>query len=133
VLLTDGANTAGHVAPLKAAQLAARQGLRIHTIGVGGAPRTVRGFFGLQQLNPASDLDEKTLKAIAEATGGDYFRATDRKALEAIYERLDQLEPVEKEGQQVRPVDELFFWPLGMALLLSLLLAGLHVRSGIVK
>ncbi len=60
VLLTDGANTAGNVQPYKAAELAAQQGLRIHTIGVGGEPRVVRGVFGTQVYNSAADLDEET-------------------------------------------------------------------------
>ncbi len=123
VLLTDGANTAGHVAPLKAAELAAQQGLRVHTIGVGGKPRAVRGLLGMQMINPASSLDEETLKAIAQATGGSYFRADDREALEAIYQRLDELEPVTRGSRMVRPVTALYPWPLGAALLLSLGLA----------
>ncbi len=123
VLLTDGANTAGNVAPQKAAELAAQQGLRIHTIGVGGKPRAVRGLLGMQMVNPASSLDENSLKAIAQATGGYYFRASDRQALEAIYQRLDELEPVTKGSRMVRPVTALYPWPLGVGLLLSLGLA----------
>jgi Ca-activated chloride channel family protein len=128
VLLTDGANTAGHVAPEKAAELAAQQGLRIHTIGVGGKPRAVRGLLGMQMVNPAASLDEKTLKAIAQATGGRYFRADDRQALEEIYRRLDELEPVTKGSRMVRPVTALYPWPLGAGLLLSLGLALVMMR-----
>ena len=133
VLLTDGANTAGHVAPHKAAELAAQQGLRIHTIGVGGKPRAVRGLLGMQMVNPASSLDEKTLKAIAQATGGNYFRADDREALEAIYQRLDELEPVTRGSRVVRPVTALYPWPLGAGVLLSLGLAlgGLRREAGL--
>lgn len=130
VLLTDGANTAGHVLPAKAAELAERQGLRIHTIGVGGKPRAVRGLFGMQMINPASDLDEETLKAIADATGGRYFRADDREALEGIYRQLDELEPVTRGSRRVRPVTALYFWPLGLGFVLSLALAAGAWRRG---
>lgn len=123
ILLTDGANTAGHVSPEKAAELASAQGLKIHTIGVGGAPRTVRGLFGTRMLNPSAELDETTLKMIAETTGGRYFRATDRQTLTQIYTELDALEPVEQNDKVVRPVDELYPWPLGLALVTSLFLA----------
>ena len=123
VLLTDGANTAGNVSPQKAAELAAQQGLRIHTIGVGGAPRAVRGLLGMQMVNPASDLDEETLQAIAQATGGQYFRATDRQTLQEIYQRLDELEPVTGGSRVVRPVSDLYVWPLGLGFVLSLMIA----------
>jgi len=123
VLLTDGANNAGHVQPRKAAELAAQQKLRIYTIGVGGEPRQVQGFFGMRMINPTSDLDEETLRAIADLTGGQYFRATDKETLETIYQRLDQLEPTLKGNRVVRPTDELFTWPLGLGLLISFLLA----------
>jgi len=123
VLLTDGTNTAGHVPPLKAAELAAQQGLRIYTIGIGGKPREVQGLLGSQMIDPAADLDEKTLKEIAQTTGGRYFRARDRAALEDIYHRIDELEPVGGNSQTVRPITELYPWPLGLAFLLSLGLA----------
>ncbi len=125
VLLTDGSNTAGSVLPGKAAELAAQQGLRIHTVGVGGKTRAVRSLFGTRLVNPAPDLDEETLKAIADATGGRYFRAVDRETLEEIYRNLDNLEPVTGSSRMVRLVDELYPWPLGFAFLLSLgLVAG---------
>jgi Ca-activated chloride channel family protein len=130
ILLTDGANTAGHVAPRKAAELAAQAGLKIYTIGVGGRARQVRGPFGMPLTVPDSDLDEDTLKAIARITGGRYFRASDRQGLEAIYRQLDRLEPVVRGTRSLRPVDELYAWPLGAAWLLSLGLAILVWRRG---
>jgi Ca-activated chloride channel family protein len=130
VLLTDGANTAGNVRPQKAAELAAQQGLRIHTIGVGGAPRSVRGLLGMRMVNPASGLDEETLKTVADTTGGEYFRASDRDALEAVYRQLDELEPVSDGGRLVRPVNELYFWPMGAAFMLSIGLALYGLRRG---
>jgi Ca-activated chloride channel family protein len=116
--LTDGANTAGAIAPDKAAELAAEAGVRIYTIGIGSDRR---GPFGMSLgRNP---LDERTLKAIAEQTGGRYFRARDLRELQSIYALLDELEPVESEQEGFRPVAELFAWPLGLALALSALAA----------
>jgi Ca-activated chloride channel family protein len=115
VLLTDGENDAGAMPPLEAAKLAAQSGLRIYTIGVGAAPQT--GVFGMDAGN--TDLDEDSLQAIAKATGGEYFRATDAHALQAVYRQIDLLEPAAGNQQWLRPADEWFAWPLGLALLLS--------------
>jgi Ca-activated chloride channel family protein len=123
ILLTDGANTAGSIDPIKAAELAAREGVRIYTIGVGSE---LRGPFGLRM--GGSGIDEDTLQAIAKATGGRYFRARDVAGLQAIYGMLDELEPVVSDEQTFRPVQELFQWPLAAALLLSALL-GLAVAG----
>jgi len=122
ILLTDGANTAGTLPPLKAAQLAAAQGLKIYTIGIGADSMEVRTFFFTRTVNPSADLDEGTLKQIARITGGRYFRARDARQLEQIYAELDRLEPVTREHDLYRPVTELFFWPLALALAASLLL-----------
>jgi Ca-activated chloride channel family protein len=80
----------------------------------------VQDFFGSRLVNPSADLDEDTLKAIAERTGGAYFRARDAEALARIYDQLDELEPVESDQEAIRPVDELFHWPLALALALAL-------------
>ena len=109
ILLTDGMNTAGEIKPAKAAELAAKKGLKIYTIGIGD-----RG---------SRDLDEKTLHAIAEATGGRYFRAHNIEELQQIYQLLDELEPTEKESQTYRPTWSLFYWPLSIALFFASLLA----------
>jgi len=122
ILLTDGANTAGSVEPLKAADLAASEAVRIYTIGVGADDMLVRTPFGVQRI-ATGDLDEDTLEAIAEKTGGRYFRARDTQSLEAIYALLDDIEPVSADEQSYRRVDELYAWPLAGALLISLLLA----------
>jgi Ca-activated chloride channel family protein len=122
ILLTDGASNAGNVDPLKAADLAARDGVRIYTIGVGANETMLQGPFGLPQL-VSNDLDEGTLRAIAHKTGGRYFRATDLATLAQIYDLLDKIEPVSKDEQSWRPVDELYAWPLAAALLLSVLIA----------
>ena len=129
ILLTDGANTAGEVEPIKAAELAAQHGLKIYTIGIGADEMVVQSFFGNRRVNPSADLDEKTLRAIADKTGGRYFRARDIDEFEKIYHILDQLEPVAKESQTFRPTTALFFWPLGIALLIAALL-GLSRANG---
>ena len=123
ILLTDGANTAGEIDPIKAAELAAQHSLKIYTIGIGADEMIVRSFFGKQRVNPSADLDEKTLTAIAEKTGGRYFRARDTRQLEQIYKLLDKLEPLEKEAQTFRPTTTLYHWPLAFALLLAVLIS----------
>lgn len=133
VLLTDGANTAGEVEPLKAAELAAQRGMIIYTIGIGADALTVRSLFGLRQINPSADLDEETLRAVAEQTGGRYFRARDTEELAEIYAILDELEPAESDQEGYRPITELFFWPLAAAAIIALgaglaaLLPAIHI------
>ncbi len=123
ILLTDGANTAGEITPLKAAELAANHGLKIYTIGIGADEMVRESFFGKQRINPSQDLDEKTLTAIADKTGGQYFRARDTEELAEIYKILDELEPVEVDTQTLRPEKSLYMWPLAIALLLAMLIA----------
>jgi len=130
ILLTDGANNAGEIPPLQAAELASQANVKIYTIGLGADEMLVRGWMGNQRVNPSSDLDEDVLKAIASKTGGRYFRARDTQQLADIYQQLDALEPVEQQQQQHRPQRSLFMWPLGIALLLSILLwLALHGRT----
>ncbi len=128
ILLTDGANTSGEVQPLQAAEFAARDGLTVYTVGVGADEMMVQDFFGSRVVNPSADLDEDTLRSIAEQTGGRYFRARDAKGLEKIYEILDELEPVESDVEIIRPVDELFYWPMGLAYVMALLAALVTIR-----
>ncbi len=127
ILMTDGANTAGELEPLKAAELAQQAGLKIYTIGIGADAVQRRSFFGTFTVNPSRDMDEQTLTAIAEATGGRYFRAHDTAELSGIYGILDELEPVEVEQQSFRPTRALFYWPLALAFLLSCLLFSGHI------
>jgi len=129
ILLTDGANTAGEVDPITAAELAAQHGLKIYTIGIGADEMVVRSFFGNRRINPSAELDEKTLRAIADKTGGRYFRARDTDQFARIYRILDQLEPVEKESQSFRPTTALYFWPLAFALLIAGLLVLARTRA----
>ncbi len=121
ILLTDGANTAGNVEPLKAADLAAQEKVKIYTIGVGSTR--------------SRDLDESTLEAIAEKTGGKYFRARDVEGLLKIYQALDEIEPIAKDELSYRPVEELFYYPLAVALVLSALIVlfSSSLMSGLVS
>ncbi len=135
VLLTDGANTAGNVLPAAAAKLAAENHITIYTIGIGAEeliiPGPFGGNFGARRVNPSQDLDEASLQNIANLTGGRYFRARNPEELAGIYTLLDELEPVADKSQTYRPQRALFYWPLGAALLLSLIMAtrGLCWRS----
>ena len=122
ILMTDGANTAGEVTPLKAAQLAAERGLKVYTIGIGADEQIETTWFGIRRVNPSAQLDEKTLRAIARLSGGRYFRARDSEELARIYDLLDELEPLPRDLQNLRPIRALFAWPLAMALLLAALL-----------
>jgi len=117
VLLTDGVNTSGELDPHKAIELAEANHVRIYTIGVGADAMRVNSLFGSRLVNPSADLDEKMLGEMAEKTGGRYFRARNSEELADVYRTLDKLEPVADTQQTLRPVDELYWWPLGGALL----------------
>ncbi|MFB3125620.1 MAG: VWA domain-containing protein, partial [Woeseiaceae bacterium] len=105
IVLTDGANTAGEIDPIKAAELAQQIGLRIYTIGIGAEQMLVSSITGgLRPVNPSADLDEETLTRIAAITGGQYFRAKDTAGLQDIYRLLDEMEPVAEPEAGFRPV-----------------------------
>ncbi|MCA9498846.1 MAG: VWA domain-containing protein [Nitrospirales bacterium] len=123
VLLTDGANTAGEVSPTQAAVLAEEQGIRIYAIGVGADRMEIESFFGTQTVNPSRDLDEDTLRHLAQRTGGLYLRAKDTEGLMRVYKELDRLEPAATETELFRPTIEFYIWPLGFALALSCVMA----------
>ncbi len=128
ILLTDGANTAGQVKPRQAAELASQEQIKIYTVGIGADEMVTPGLFGssfgARRINPSADLDEETLQAIADMTGGQYFRARNRDDLNRIYQQLDLLEPVEQQAETFRPIKALYYWPLALAFITSLLLAG---------
>ncbi|MGB0361214.1 MAG: vWA domain-containing protein, partial [Endozoicomonas sp.] len=113
ILLTDGANTAGEISPLQAAQIARDEGIKIYTVGLGADEIMVPSLFGSRRVNPSADLDEKTLQEMAGMTGGRYFRARNTEELNKIYDLLDQLEPSLQEEKTFRPSKNLFYWPLG--------------------
>lgn len=127
ILLTDGVNNAGEVDPMSAAEIASTFGIRIYTIGVGTrgeAPYPVQTPFGTRYQMVPVEIDEALLKKIAATTGGEYFRATNNKTLEEIYNKIDKLEKTKIEITSYKNAAELFpFWLLiGFALLLIELL-----------
>ena len=129
IMLTDGANTAGEISPDKATDIAAAAGVRLYTIGIGAESVIQRGLLGTRRVNPSRDLDEELLNRMAEQTGGRYFRARSLPELEMIYDSINQLEPIEQEGQFFRPVTELYVWPAGFAILIWLLLIASRVAN----
>ncbi|MCK5679847.1 VWA domain-containing protein [bacterium] len=110
IVLTDGNDTSSKVEPVKAAQIAHDNSIVIYSVAVGD-PQTAG----------EKKLDEKTLKNVAHTTGGHYFWAGDRRNLEKIYEKIDALSTHEIETMSYRPKRDLYYWPLGMVVLLSLL------------
>ena len=122
ILLTDGVNNRGEIAPLMAADIAADMGIKVYTIGVGTrgkAPYPVVDMFGNMSFQPMDvEIDENTLEGIAERTGGRYFRATDNDKLQSIYDEINQLEKSKVEVTDYTVYHERF---------LALLLAALGV------
>src|SRR5712692_318730 len=125
ILVTDGVNNAGSIEPMTAAQIAAQFGIRIYTIGVGsrGAvpipvkrqdPLTGEVVTSYQLIR--ADLDEETLSAIAHTTGGEYFRATDARAMSNVLNRIDRLEKTRLTAPKSERIDELYTGPLAAAL-----------------
>ena len=124
ILLTDGVNNAGEVDPISAAEIASTFGIRIYTIGVGTrgeAPYPVQTPFGIRYQMVPVEIDEGVLKKIAEQTGGEYFRATNNRALEDIYNKIDKLEKTKIEITSFRNAKELFAGWLGIGFVLLLL------------
>lgn len=119
VLLTDGVNTAGAIAPQQAAQLAEAAGVRIYTIGIGSAGGETLSVFGMQVPAPDQDLDVSTLNAIAQQTGGKFFRAADADQLADAYRAIEALEPLARGNALLRPREERYPYPLAAALLLG--------------
>ncbi|WP_405285340.1 VWA domain-containing protein [Gaopeijia maritima] len=120
VLLTDGRNNRGEIGPVTAAQMAQALGVRVYTIGVGTEGRARvpvnDAFGGPQYVTIPVDIDESTLREVAEGTGGRYFRATDNESLAAIYAEIDELERTEVEVENYTTWEERF----GAVLLLAL-------------
>jgi len=123
ILLTDGVNNRGEIDPITAAKVAATYGIRVYTVGVGAegeAPFPVQTPFGIRRQLMKVDLDEKTLTAVSNMTGGQYFRATDNRKLKAIYAEIDKLERTKIEVTAYKKFTELFFgWLLAGTLLLA--------------
>jgi Ca-activated chloride channel family protein len=122
ILLTDGVNNAGKAAPLTAAEAAAVMQIKVYTIGVGRrgvAPMPVVDQFGRQRIIQAEvDIDEETLRKVAEQTGAKYFRATDTHSLEKIYSEINAMEKTIRKIRNFSRYRELFVLPVLAALLL---------------
>lgn len=109
ILLTDGTNNAGEVAPFTAAQLAKQKGIKIYTIGVGtNGSIQITDPYGFSTTTMETKIDEGTLKNMAEMTKGKYFRATDSKALGNIFAEIDKLEKTELDVERFTQTDENF-------------------------
>lgn len=117
ILVTDGVNNAGELTPEKAAEIAAHEKLKIHTVAIGSKQKTVQTMFGPRMMTPSGEIDEKALKIVAEKTGGEYFRAYNSNELAQIYQHIDRLEQHDKSHQYFRPIVEMYYWPLAVALI----------------
>jgi Ca-activated chloride channel family protein len=124
ILLTDGVNNKGEIAPLTAADIASTFGVRVYTVGVGThgtAPYPVQTPFGTRMQDMKVEIDEDVLKQIADITGGQYFRATDGKGLARVYEQIDQLEKTKIEViETTRKSEEFLRFALLALLMLTL-------------
>jgi Ca-activated chloride channel family protein len=125
ILLTDGVNNTGKISPLAAAEAAKAMGVKIYTVGVGvrgNAPIPIRDAAGYTRLITVKvDVDEKTLQAVADETGGKFYRATDTDSLQKIYEQINRFEKTAQTVQRFERTEELYPW----ALIPSLAILGL--------
>ena len=129
ILLTDGMNNTGKISPLSAAEAAKALGVKVYTIGVGvrgKAPIPVKDEAGnLHMIMAKVDVDEKTLQAVADQTGGKFYRATDTDSLQRIYEQINTLERTPQTVQKFERYEELYPW----ALIPSLAILGLRFAA----
>lgn len=134
ILLTDGVNNTGEIAPVTAAEIAKTFGIRVYTIGVGTqgeAPYPIPTAFGVQYQNIPVEIDEQILKQIASTTGGQYFRATDNSSLKEIYSEIDQLEKTKISVQEFsKKQEEYKNWAL---LVFALLLIEVLLRNTVLR
>ncbi|MDO5016741.1 MAG: VWA domain-containing protein [Porphyromonas sp.] len=127
ILLTDGTNNAGSIAPVTAAEIAASFGIRVYTVAVGTmgeALYPIQTYLGIEYVKMPVEIDETSLRQIAATTGGTYFRATDNNSLKEIYREIDQLEKVKLKVESFTQKEEKFppFLWSGMVLLFIALL-----------
>ncbi len=134
ILLTDGVNNRGEIAPITAAEIAQTFGVRVYTIGVGtlgSAPYPVETVFGKQYQEVEVKIDEELLQNIAQLTGGAYFRATDNNKLKEIYQQIDQMEKTKIDVREYSKRSEEY---LPFALLAALfLLAEILLRNTVFR
>ena len=126
ILLTDGENNDGYLSLLQAVDLAQQEKVKVYTIGVSSDTRAF--FGGLLSVPVNSGLDENSLKKLAQATRGNYFRAKDVRSLSRIYDEIDKLEPQEHEGRVIRETKDLFYIPVTAVLVLFIILILLMKR-----
>lgn len=134
ILLTDGVNNTGEIAPVTAAEIAKTFGIRVYTIGVGTqgeAPYPIPTAFGIQCQNIPVEIDEQVLKQIASTTGGQYFRATDNASLKEIYSEIDQMEKTKISVQEFsKKQEEYKNWAL---IVFALLLVEVLLRNTLLR
>lgn len=135
ILLTDGSNNTGTVAPYTAAEIAKKYGIKVYTIGVGRngtAPYPVQNYFGhIEYVNMDVVIDEETLKEIASMTGGKYFRATNNNVLSEIFEEIDSLEKTEIDIRNFSHTED--HYEMWAFLALGLLLLEILFRNTILR
>lgn len=134
ILLTDGVNNRGEIAPATAAGIAKTFGIRVYTIGVGTqgmAPYPVQTPYGVQYQNMPVEIDEAILKEIAQTTGGKYFRATDNNKLVQVYNEIDKLEKSKIDVKQFTRKEEKYLMPALIAF--SLLIIEVFLRNTILR
>ena len=135
IVLTDGVSNVGEIAPLAAARLAADASVKVYTVGAGTngrAPIRVKNAFGDTELvSMPVQIDEDTLRQIAEATGGRYFRATDLDGLRQVYKEIDRLERTEIDETQTAEPSQLYPWLVGLAMLA--MVAAITLRGSLLR
>jgi len=134
ILLTDGSNNRGDIAPITAAEIAQSFGIRVYAVGVGSYGKVnipVQTPMGLQYQLMDSEFDEKSLQNIASMTGGQYFRATDNNKLRSIYQEIDQMEKTKIDVREYNKKNEEFYIFAIVALLL--LVAEVLLRNTVLK
>ena len=135
ILLTDGSNNTGNIAPLTAAEIAAKNGIKVYTIGVGTngtAPYPQEDMLGrVQYVNLPVVIDEPTLQKIAQMTGGKYFRATSSGVLADIFEQIDKLEKTQMDVKNYSQTED-DYMPWAIAAI-SLFCAALLMRLTILR
>ncbi len=136
ILLTDGVNNAGQIDPVTAAKAAKSLGIRVYTIGAGTDGTALYPvddpLFGKRYVNMPVEIDEETLREVAEITGGAYFRAKDTKALKAIYQQIDELETTKIEVKEYTRYEELFMlflWPAIFLFIMEIVLSNTRFRK----
>jgi len=134
ILLTDGVNNKGEIAPATAAGIAKTFGIRVYTVGVGTqgmAPYPVQTPYGMQYQDMPVEIDEEILQEIAQTTGGKYFRATDNDSLEKIYKEIDKLEKSKIDVKQFSRKEEKYMLPALIAF--CMLILEIVARNSIFK